>query len=206
VVATVEDGSGPHEIQADALILAMPATTVREVQFDAPLPDAQWEAISTLKYGGATRMLMQFATRWWMKAGRPRAFGSDQSTGAAWDGNEQQAGRSGILSLLAGGQASAELVDIINKEGAGGVTARLQALGKPSALVAAHVVRWNDDPWVRGGYAFFDTEFRPSGRDLLARPHGRLFFAGEHTSIRWQGYLNGALQSGQRAAAEVWHS
>jgi monoamine oxidase len=28
-------------------------------------------------------------------------------------------------------------------------------------------------------------------------------FAGEHTSIRWQGYMNGAVESGLRAAAEI---
>jgi monoamine oxidase len=149
---------------------------------------------------------MQYSSRWWVRRGRPRAFGSDQPTGALWDANEQQRGRAGILSLLAGGRASIELVDILNKEGAAGVTARLRALGTPTALVASQVVRWDDDPWVGGGYAFFDTEFAPAGRDLLARPHGRLFFAGEHTSIRWQGYMNGALESGLRAAAEVWAS
>jgi monoamine oxidase len=38
---------------------------------------------------------------------------------------------------------------------------------------------------------------------LLSRPAGRLFFAGEHTSNRWQGYMNGAVESGRRAAAEI---
>ena len=206
VTAAVEDRSGVHEVRADALILAMPATAIRDVEFDPPMPDPRWEAIATLKYGGATRLLMQFETRWWVKPGRPRAFGSDLSTGAAWDANEQQPGRHGILSLLAGGRASAELVDILNKGGVDEVARRLRALGKPSPVLAAHVIRWSDDPWARGGYAFFDTEFPPAARDLLARPHGRLFFAGEHTSVRWQGYMNGALQSGHRAAAEVWHS
>jgi monoamine oxidase len=205
VITAVEDRKGLGRIEADALILAMPATTVREVAFDRPLPDAQWQAIASLKYGGATRLLLQYASRWWVTPGRPRAFGSDLATGAVWDGNEQQRGRAGILSLLAGGRASAELVDIINRDGADGVTARLRALGRPSPLLAAEVVRWNDDPWVGGGYAFFDTEFPASGRDLLARPHGRLFFAGEHTSIRWQGYMNGAVDSGVRAATEVAH-
>jgi monoamine oxidase len=37
----------------------------------------------------------------------------------------------------------------------------------------------------------------------LARPHGRIVCAGEHTSFRWQGYMNGAVESGLRAAAEV---
>lgn len=206
IVAVVEDASGLHEINADALVIAMPATAVREVAFDPVLPPAQAEAIATLKYGGATRLLMQFATRWWVKKGRPRAFGSDLPTGAVWDGNEHQRGRAGILSLTAGGGASEELVGLLNRGGVDGVTGRLRALGAASKLLGAHAVRWNDDPWVRGGYAYFDKEFAPGGRDLLAAPHGRVCFAGEHTAIRWQGYMNGAFQSGLRAAAEVWHS
>jgi len=38
---------------------------------------------------------------------------------------------------------------------------------------------------------------------LLALPHKRVFFAGEHTSTKWQGYMNGAVESGLRAAEEV---
>ncbi|MBP8275076.1 MAG: FAD-dependent oxidoreductase [Acidobacteria bacterium] len=201
--ATVESARGRQEIVADALVIAMPATAVRDVVFAPGLPDAQWTAMLSLKYGGATRVLLQHASRYWVRAGRPRAFGSDLSTGAVWDGNEQQPGRAGILSLLAGGRASHELVAILNHEGAEGVVVRLRWLGKPSALLASHVVRWNDDPWVRGGYAFFDPDFAPEGRDLLARPAGRIVFAGEHTSIRWQGYMNGAIESGYRAAEEL---
>ena len=57
--------------------------------------------------------------------------------------------------------------------------------------------------WSRGGYAYFDPAFDPASRSLLARPFGRIFFAGEHTSGRWQGYMNGAVESGQRAAVEL---
>ena len=70
-------------------------------------------------------------------------------------------------------------------------------------LVAWHQTSWDTDPWARGGYAYFDPGFDPSLRPWLARPCGRLFFAGEHTSIDSQGYMNGAVESGQRAAAEV---
>ena len=45
--------------------------------------------------------------------------------------------------------------------------------------------------------------YDPSLRAWLARPFGRLFFAGEHTSIKWQGYMNGAVESGRRAAEEI---
>jgi monoamine oxidase len=40
-------------------------------------------------------------------------------------------------------------------------------------------------------------------RDWLARPFGRVPFAGEHTSLKWQGFVSGAIDSGRRAAAEV---
>jgi monoamine oxidase len=40
-------------------------------------------------------------------------------------------------------------------------------------------------------------------RRFLALPWKRVFFAGEHTSTTWQGYMNGAVESGLRAAEEV---
>ena len=206
IVASVEGTRGVQQIAADALIVAMPTTTVRDVVFEPCLPSAQQEAMATLRYGGATRVLLQCASRFWKHPRRPLAFGSDLSTGAVWDGNEQQRGRAGILSLLAGGRASDDLVGLLNREGVAGLMSRLAWLGRPSPVLASHVVRWNDDPWVGGGYAAFDPAFDPAGRDLLARPCGRVFFAGEHTSIRWQGYMNGAVESGQRAAAEVLHA
>ncbi|HEX2056127.1 MAG TPA: FAD-dependent oxidoreductase, partial [Nitrospiraceae bacterium] len=90
------------------------------------------------------------------------------------------------------------------KEGAAGLLGRLDWLGARQATVlASRVVSWEQDPWVGGGYAVFDPTYDPGLRQWLARPHGRILFAGEHTSFRWQGYMNGAIQSGLRAAAEV---
>ena len=43
----------------------------------------------------------------------------------------------------------------------------------------------------------------PAWRAVLARRAGRIVFAGEHTSERWQGYMNGAVETGQRAAREL---
>ena len=70
-------------------------------------------------------------------------------------------------------------------------------------ITASAQCRWESDPWARGGYAVFDAGFDPALRGWLGQPFGRLFFAGEHTSYRWQGYMNGAVESGRRAAAEI---
>ena len=135
--------------------------------------------------------------------GRPLAFGSDAPTGAVWDGNENQRGPQAILTLMAGGGASAALQEILRGEGERGVVERLRWLGRPARLLASRTVVWDHDPWARGGYAYFDPGFDPLWRGWLARPAGRVVFAGEHTSIRYQGYMNGAVESGLRAAAEI---
>jgi monoamine oxidase len=203
VVVTAESRGRRHEIAADFCVAAMPATTLRDVEFEPGLPPAQRRAIAALKYGPATRMLLQFAHRFWRRAARPTAFGSDRATGAVWDANENQEGRPGILTLLAGGRAAPALRQIAESEGVEGVVRRLEWLGRPAPLLASTLISWDAEPWSRGGYAVFDPSFDPLLREWLARPAGRTVFAGEHTSVRWQGYMNGAVESGLRAAAEV---
>jgi monoamine oxidase len=203
VVMTVGTGESTTELHADFAICALPASTARDVIFDPPLPEAQHAAMARLRYGCATRLLLQFNRRFWRVPGRPMAFATDLPSGTLWDGNEQQKGRAGILSFLAGGHASNALQDLVRRDGIVGVVKQIGWLGRPSTLVTARAIGWDEDPWARGGYAYFDPAFDPLWRAWLARPAGRIVFAGEHTSIKWQGYMNGAIESGLRAAAEV---
>ena len=204
VRASLKQRRSVSQITCDYAVLALPAAILRRVPITPALPAQQHEAISRLRYGRATKTLLQFSKRFWRAVGRPRAFGSDLPFGAVWDGNEEQRGRSGILALLAGGSASDATQEIVAKDGIAGLTGALDWLGSSDAqLVGWRQVVWESDPWSRGGYAFFDPAFDPALRQWLARPFGRLFFAGEHTSFRWQGYMNGAVESGRRAAAEI---
>jgi monoamine oxidase len=204
VMVTIENRDGRRsEINADYFVCALPASTAREVLFEPALPQPQHDAIAHLRYGCATRLLLQFDRRFWKKRGRPIAFGSDLPTGAVWDSNEQQRGPQGILSFVAGGRASSALQDILAREGEAGVIRHIEWLGKPSTLLTSRTIVWEDDPWARGGYAYFDPGFDPLWRAWLARPAGRIVFAGEHTSIKYQGYMNGAIETGLRAAAEI---
>jgi monoamine oxidase len=204
VRVSVKNGRTLSQINCDYAVLAIPATLMRRLPITPALPAQQHDAISRLKYGRATRTLLQFSTRFWRAAGRPRAFGSPLPFGAVWDGNEEQRGRAGILSLLAGGSASDATQAIVAKHGIRRLADSLDWLGAIDAdLVASRQIAWEQDPFARGGYAYFDPAFDPALRLWLARPAGRLFFAGEHTSVKWQGYMNGAVESGRRAAAEV---
>jgi monoamine oxidase len=204
VRAALKQARTVSQFTCDYIVLAMPATLLRRVPITPALPAHQHDAIARLKYGKATKTLLQFSSRFWRASGRPRAFGSEMPVGAVWEGNEEQRGRTGILSLLAGGSASDATQTMVAKSGMRGLATSLDWLGSGDAeLLRSQQVVWEADPWARGGYAYFDPAFDPSLRQWLARPFGRLFFAGEHTSFRWQGYMNGAVESGRRAAAEI---
>ena len=203
IEATAEGPGGVDRIAADYCIVAIPPPLVGELGITPSLPPPQAEAIRTLEMGAATKLLLQFSAPFWRRRALASLYGSNQPVGAVWDGNEQQRGRAAILTCLAGGDASGQLQQALDREGPIGMAATLRWLGPPSRLVAARAIDWRAERWSRGGYAVFAPGWKPELRDWLARPHGRVLFAGEHTSVRWQGYMNGAIESGQRAAAEV---
>jgi len=202
--AAVQTATGLAQLEADYLICALPASTLRDVTFDPAVPAPQSEAIHTLAYGAATKTALQFDRASWRKKGRPQAFGTNRSIGAVWDGNEEQRGAGGILTLMAGGQASGETQALLASGGPERLIAQMDFLDlRRARMLAWDSVSWEHDPWARGGYAFVDWRFNPAIREWLARPFQRVFFAGEHTSLKWQGYMNGAVESGLRASAEI---
>ena len=204
VAVTIENPQGKrHVARADYLIAAVPAPLLLEWAIAPQLPDAQRQAFASLSYGAATKAILRFSRRWWRAQGRPRAFGTNLSIGAVWDSAEDQK-KASLLTLLAGGRASEELRTILEQEGGTGISKRLRWLsGGPREAPQVQWVSWERDPWARGGYAYFSPAFDPALRDLLSRGAGRLLFAGAHTSRDFQGYMNGAVETGLRAANEI---
>ena len=129
VRASVRRGKQVAQIRSDYLLFAMPASLLRRIPISPALPAPQHDAIARLKYGRATKTLLQFSRRFWRVPGRPRAFGSALPFGAVWDGNEEQRGQPGILSLLAGGSASDATRAIVARDGIKGLASALDWLG-----------------------------------------------------------------------------
>ena len=67
----------------------------------------------------------------------------------------------------------------------------------------AFVSNWSKDPWARGSYAAFEPGQTVEFSEVAGRPEGGIHFAGEHTAGAFQGFLEGAVASGERAAREV---
>jgi len=200
VVAHVEDERGhAQELEGDAMVMTLPATALARVDIRPSLPGDQQRAIAAQRYGCATKVLIQ-SPRDLFDGRKARAFATDTDVGAFWDGAD---GRGTLLTFLGGGCASRRLRARADAA-AHSVLDELCWLGMSSASVTTmRVATWEDDPWAGGGYAYLDPGFDPAWRPLLRRRAGRLVFAGEHTSEEWQGYMNGAVESGLRAAHEL---
>jgi monoamine oxidase len=204
VVLRAVDAAGLlQEIEGDAVVMTAPATVLRHIEITPPLPEEQQKAIARLCYGRATKVVVQCADEG-LRARRTRAVATDGPLGAFWDATEGQASDShSMISFLGGGGASAQL----RARSDGGPSALLSDLcwlglaGTP--VVASHRVTWEDDPYALGGYAYADPAFDPAWKPLLSRRAGRIVFAGEHTSADFQGYMEGAVESGERVVREL---
>ena len=67
----------------------------------------------------------------------------------------------------------------------------------------AQLENWSMAPLFLGAYTNNHPGYFTTVEGLYAKPAGNILFAGEHTSERWQGYMNGAVESAKRAVAEI---
>jgi monoamine oxidase len=67
----------------------------------------------------------------------------------------------------------------------------------------AYEDHWARDPWVKGAYSYTRVGQAVTYVAIAAAPEGRVHFAGEHTSVNNEGFLDGAVETGERAAHEI---
>jgi monoamine oxidase len=201
VTLAVADGAGKlSTIKGDYLVMAAPAPIVRDLEFTPGLPATLRQALKALTAGPATKAHLLFDRSWWRTKSAPQAWGSNLDTGAVW---EAAGARPGVLTLLAGGRASKAFRNLLEEFGPQRLVRRLSWLGEPEEARDFRSTTWELDRFARGGYVVFGPDFRPEWRAELSRSVGRVAFAGDHTSRKWQGYMNGAVESGARAARDI---
>ena len=204
VCVTVESAAGARaERRADFVVLALPLPLLRQIACDPPLPERKRRALDAVSVGIGVKTLLRFASPWWRHRGRPRAYGSTLPFGAVWDAAEDQSG-GGLLAFLTGASSAREADRLVAGDGKRRLLGALRGLGgRPERPLGSAQVHWGRDPWALGAYAVFGPGFDPHDRELLGRASGRVLFAGEHTSLAAQGYMEGAVESGERAARDV---
>ena len=213
---TLHHGHGTRQVVADHVVLALPFTTLRDVELGhAGIPPRHRRAIHEEPLGSNAKLFLQFSDRVWdaaHKTGNAYCRGVVQG---AWDATGYQKGKAGILAALPGGHVGTNWGSRYHLAGHRGSAppsmvheylAGFEALfpGVRSAYNGTSFYVWSSgDPHIRGAYSYLKVGQYTGFNGIQGRREGNLHFAGEHTSVDYQGYIEGALRSGLRCANEI---
>ena len=190
-------------ITADYVLLTIPFTILKSIKTTPAWPMWKKNAIEQLGYGNNSKLMVGFKNRYWNKAGYQGYYFTDSKLQSGWDNSEGQAPIEGGLTLYSGGQQS---IDVGTGTPAGQLSSHLPLLEKmypgATANLNGKVERfvWPTYKWTLCSYACFKPGQYTSIAGNEMKPVGNIFFAGEHCSYDFQGYMNGGAETGRRAA------
>ncbi len=223
-VCTFQKGAATLDVAADQVVLAIPPTTLRQVDLSrVPLNPLKRTQIDGSQLGNNVKLLLQVRGRPWQALGYSGSQLTDQAIGGGWDASCFERGSRGpgaqsLYAVYRGGEAGADFARRYGIVAAGGpATPRMvdDALAQLEPIFPGFDAAWragsrlayyrdgNLDPFLMGAYACYRVGQYTRFSGVEALPAGNLHFAGEHTSTAFQGYMEGAVQSGYRAAAEI---
>ncbi|MHB8641764.1 MAG: flavin monoamine oxidase family protein [Gaiellaceae bacterium] len=205
---TFQEGVKTATVAADIVVLALPFSIMRSsVDFSrAGFNSVKQIAIRELGMGTNSKLHVQFSRRLWRDQELNGETYSDTGYQNTWEVSRAQAGASGILVDYTGGTIGAGF-------GSGTPSSRAkQFLAQIEPVIPGATKAWNGKatidfwagyPWTLGSYSYWKVGQYTRLAGAEREQSGNCHFAGEHTSIDFQGYLQGAVESGGRAASEI---
>jgi monoamine oxidase len=201
-------GAGAFQVRARQVVLALPFTTLRNVEIGVDLPPAKRRAIAELAYGTNAKLMVGFSERVWRT--RHASGGSvytDLPLQTTWETSRMQPGASGILTNFVGGRHGIEIGIGTPRAQADATARQLEAIfpGIAGARTDMREARmhWPSQEWTRGSYACFRPGQWTTIRGAIGESVGQLYFAGEHCAFDTQGFMEGGAESGAVAARAV---
>jgi monoamine oxidase len=148
--------------------------------------------------------MIEYRKRFWNERGWSGRLTTDAPIVMTWHATSHIEHERGILTAYTGGESGARLSALSDEERIKVAVAEIEKLfpGSSDLIENTATIAWLNEPYTRGSYmALAPGEVTAHWRALL-EPAGRLFFAGEHATAI-QGFMEGAVESGQRAAATI---
>lgn len=187
---------------ADAVICTVPINSLLKIKFDPPLPTAQRDAAERLTYARICKNSVLYDERFW--PGENFSMVSDATSHYYFHSTQSQPGRQGILTSYAVGEKADVLASQSDTRRMRIITNDLIDLDRNAPRLARGIASyaWQRDPFTDGAYAIYKPGQWFGIRPILARPHGKVLFAGEHIAD-WQGFMEGAIETGEAAVQSL---
>jgi monoamine oxidase len=201
----VRVGVDGGEVSARFCVLTAPLHAVRNlIAFSPGPPRALGEAIAGVRYGNATKIMLQYSRRFWRTKAESGRILTDLTFQTSWEATSGEAGSRGILTAYAAGQSGAFYSNRFP-------TTRLLLAadeiddvypGSRALFARGAAAVWQRESPSRGSIAGYAPGEVTQFWRALRRRYGRLLLAGEHTDS-YTGSMEGAVRSGRRAATAI---
>jgi monoamine oxidase len=205
-----------RDVTADHVVLAIPFTLLRSVDLSrVPIAPLHTRAINTEPLGSNSKFFLQFSSRVWNAEGVTGNCFDDGVVQGGWDATSYQPGKTGVLVALPGGENALQWgrrygLSTYSGSPPGDMTrAYLEGFDVLFPRVSrafngrSYFVWSPGDPHILGAYSYLAVGQYTAFNGIQGRREGNLHFAGEQTSLNFQGYIEGGLRSGYRCAAEI---
>lgn len=186
---------------ADILICALPTTCMTKIKWTPGLPPEKQQAVDSLEYCRIQKTAFVFNTRFW-----PDNLGiiTDKLPHQIYHATQHQKGTKGVLISYATGDRAAVLSNMTEADLK---TELAKALKIPFGEISVFIdyidkKNWGEDPFVGGAFALIGKNDDIYIKKRLSQVFLNCHFAGEHTAV-FQGFMEGAVESGERAAVEI---
>jgi monoamine oxidase len=224
--ATIEI-KGEEVIHADTVVITVPPPILSQIVND--LPESKLEALTKIGYDRAVKVMVKFSDRFW-PSHLQSIISTGEPVPEIWFRemtDEETLKTYYIATGFLVSDAADQFVDMVNKncdlhkdrhEAAGRIVFQQlvkmlkTSISQEISIIADHSFRivdslmfdWNDDaPYAKGGYMHPRVGITPNHLHALAKPYGRMIFAGEATNTNACCTVQAAIETGYRAASEV---
>ena len=196
---SVKTARGSYE--ADYGVLAVPPLTWNRIAFTPAL-----HVTAMPQMGTNVKYLVGLSALPWSHPPLSPAMLTDGPVNVTWWATEGQRISGAGMVAFSGGPSADICRSWTAVERDANYARELRAVypSLPAAITRRRFMDWPSDPLVKGSYSFpAPGEVTRLGPQLQQPLAGRVFLAGEHTCYAFVGYMEGALQSGARAAQKV---
>lgn len=193
-------------VRSERVVIALPPTLAARITYDPPLPGPRDQLMQRLPQGTVTKVNVVYDMPFWREQGLKGFAYSPRLPVSAITDNSPPDGSPGVLVGFIIGNNARRLA---REEPAARrklvVDCLTEYLGPRAGSPDAYLeLDWSAERWTRGCYgAHFPPGVWTQYGPILREPVGRIHWAGTETSSIWNGYMEGAVRSGERAADEV---
>jgi monoamine oxidase len=191
---------------ARRVVLALPKTLIGRIAFTPPLPAAYDQYFQRQPMGCVVKVNAIYARPFWRDQGLSGTATSDTGPIEITYDNSPPDGSPGVLvGFMEGDQGRAFMSAYTAQRRKAALGSFSRYFGQAALSPTGYVDQvWAREIYTRGAYGSFNPPgVLTSLGAAVAGPAGRLHFAGADFSPQWPGYMDGAIRSGEHAAAEV---